>query len=136
MKPTFKETLELSYYAGIEEMVYAIENVILSDPYPKVTLDNFYDMFKDAMDNWHSVDKMSEIMCEHGFFFNEDIAKAYIKGVYSFQQRLIEANENSKYLFDDPEDDGDELIENILSWLSVSAKSDVDRYVDSILAED
>ena len=136
MKPTFKETLELSYYAGIEEMVYAIENVILSDPYPKVTLDNFYDMFKDAMDNWHSVDKMSEIMCEHGFFFNEDIAKAYIKGVYSFQQRLIEANENSQYLFDDPEDDGDELIENILSWLSVSAKSDVDRYVDSILAED
>lgn len=135
MKPTFKETLELSYYAGIEEMVYAIENVILSDPYPKVTLDNFYDMFKDAMDNWHSVDKMSEIMCEHGFFFNEDIAKAYIKGVYSFQQRLIEANENSKHLFDDPEDDGDELIENILSWLSVSAKSDVDRYVDSILAE-
>jgi hypothetical protein len=101
MKPTFKETLELSYYAGIEEMVYAIENVILSDPYPKVTLDNFYDMFKDAMDNWHSVDKMSEIMCEHGFFFNEDIAKAYIKGVYSFQQRLIEANENSQYLFDD-----------------------------------
>jgi hypothetical protein len=136
MKPTFKETLELSYYAGIEEMVYAIENVILSDPYPKVTLDNFYDMFKDAMDNWHSVDKMSEIMCEHGFFFNEDIAKAYIKGVYSFQQRLIEANENSQYLFDDPEDDGDELIENILSWLSVSAKSDMDRYVDSILAED
>lgn len=136
MKPTFKETLELSYYAGIEEMVYAIENVILSDPYPKVTLDNFYDMFKDAMDNWHSVDKMSEIMCEHGFFFNEDIAKAYIKGVYSFQQRLIEANENSKYLFDDPEDDGDELIENILSWLSVSAKSDVDRYVDSMLAEE
>lgn len=136
MKPTFKETLELSYYAGIEEMVYAIENVILSDPYPKVTLDNFYDMFKDAMDNWHSVDKMSEIMCEHGFFFNEDIAKAYIKGVYSFQQRLIEANENSQYLFDDPEDDGDELIENILSWLSVSAKSDVDRYVDSILAEE
>lgn len=136
MKPTFKETLELSYYAGIEEMVYAIENVILSDPYPKVTLDNFYDMFKDAMDNWHSVEKMSEIMCEHGFFFNEDIAKAYIKGVYSFQQRLIEANENSQYLFDDPEDDGDELIENILSWLSVSAKSDVDRYVDSILAEE
>jgi hypothetical protein len=136
MKPTFKETLELSYYAGIEEMVYAIENVILSDPYPKVTLDNFYDMFKDAMDNWHSVDKMSEIMCEHGFFFNEDIAKAYIKGVYSFQQRLIEANENSKYLFDDPEDDGDELIENILSWLSVSAKSDVDRYVDGMLAEE
>jgi Sec7-like guanine-nucleotide exchange factor len=136
MKPTFKETLELSYYAGIEEMVYAIENVILSDPYPKVTLDNFYEMFKDAMDNWYSVDKMSEIMCEHGFFFNEDIAKAYIKGVYSFQQRLIEANENSKHLFDDPEDDGDELIENILSWLSVSAKSDVDIYVDSILAEE
>lgn len=136
MKPTFKETLELSYYAGIEEMVFAIENVILSDPYPKVTLDNFYDMFKDAMDNWHSVEKMSEIMCEHGFFFNEDIAKAYIKGVYSFQQRLIEANENSKHLFDDPEDDGDELIENILSWLSVSAKSDVDRYVDSMLAEE
>lgn len=136
MKPTFKETLELSYYAGIEEMVYAIENVILSDPYPKVTLDNFYDMFRDAMDNWHSVEKMSEIMCEHGFFFNEDIAKAYIKGVYSFQQRLFEANENSQHLFDDPEDDGDELIENILSWLSVSAKSDVDRYVDSILAEE
>lgn len=136
MKPTFKETLELSYYAGIEEMVYAIENVILSDPYPKVTLDNFYDMFTDAMDNWHSVEKMSEIMCEHRIYFNEYIAKAYIKGVYSFQQRLIEANENSKYLFDDPEDDGDELIENILSWLSVSAKSDVDRYVDGMLAEE
>lgn len=136
MKPTFKETLELSYYAGIEDMVDAIENVIFSYPYPKVTLDNFYDMFIKVTNEWYSVDKLSEIMCENKFFFNEDIAKAFILGRHAFHKRLIEANENSQHLFDDPEDDGDELIENILSWLSVSAKSDVDRYVDSILAEE
>lgn len=122
--------IENSFYAGVEEMVAAVEYVVFSAPYPPITLDNFYDVFSNAISNWSSVNILAEIMAEIGYRFDSDVEKYYLLGIVSFRNRLIEANENKEHLFDDPEDDADELIENILSWISSTAKGDFERYKD------
>lgn len=133
MKLTTKEIIELCFYAGVEEMVMAIEDKVFSAPYPQITLDNFYDEFSSATDEWYGIEKLQMVMVEHGIQLSQTTVFAYQSGSQAFIQRLIIANEDKLHLFDDPEDDGDELIENILAWIETSAKGDLDKLMDPML---
>jgi len=133
MKLTTKEIIELCFYAGVEEMVMAIEDKVFSAPYPQITLDNFYDEFSSATDEWYGIEKIQAVMVEHRIQFSQITVFAYKSGIQAFIQRLIYANENKSHLFDDPEDDGDELIENIIAWIETSAKGDLDEFIDPML---
>jgi len=135
MKLTTKEIIELCFYAGVEEMVMAIEDKVFSAPYPQITLDNFYDEFYSAIEEWYGIEKLQAVMVQHKVSLNLTSVFGFMNGRLAFVFKLLYAHQHKSDLFDDPEDDGDELIENILAWIETSAKGDLDKLIDVMLED-